>query len=100
MSRERLTEQQLAEAMQELDGWEVRDGKLHREFRFSDFVEAFAFMTSSALHAESMDHHPDWANVYNRVTVDLHTHDRGGITGRDIELARRMMTAAGGKRAG
>jgi 4a-hydroxytetrahydrobiopterin dehydratase len=94
MSRERLTEGQLAEALQNLPGWTVDGEHLHREFNFGDFVDAFGFMARVALVAQSMDHHPDWTNVYNRVTVHLHTHDRGGITGRDVELARRMSELA------
>jgi len=86
----KLSEADLRSALQELPGWELRDGKLHREFTFPDFVAAFGFMTRSALVAESMDHHPDWSNVWNRVTVDLHTHDAGGITELDLKLARRM----------
>ena len=61
-----------------------------RDFRFGDFVEAFAFMTAAALHAEKLDHHPEWSNVYAKVSVDLVTHDAKGITELDFELARRM----------
>ncbi len=70
--------------------WAVVDGKLHKEFQFADFVEAFGFMTKAALAAESMDHHPEWFNVYKKVRVDLSTHDAGGITELDFALARRM----------
>lgn len=70
-----------------LDGWVVANGKLHREFKFESFVEAFGFMTSLALVAEKMDHHPEWSNVYNRVEIDLTTHDAGGLTTLDFELA-------------
>ncbi len=77
-------------ALSQLSGWSVERGKLHRQFQFKSFVEAFGFMTSVALIAESMNHHPEWFNVYNRVTVDLTTHDAGGITDKDVELARRM----------
>ena len=77
-------------------GWEVVDGKLHREFRFRDFVEAFGFMSRCALVAEKMDHHPEWSNVWNRVTVDLVSHDASAITDRDITLATRMNELAGG----
>jgi 4a-hydroxytetrahydrobiopterin dehydratase len=87
MGRERLSDTQIEEALQQLPGWSVDDGRLHREFDFDDFIAAFGFMTRVALVAQSMDHHPDWSNVYNRVTIHLHTHDRGGITGRDVELA-------------
>lgn len=78
--------------------WMVADGKLHKEFQFADFVEAFGFMTRAALVAESMDHHPEWFNVYKTVRVDLATHDAGGITRLDFSLASRMETLAGGHR--
>lgn len=65
-----------------------KNGKLHKEIVFADFVEAFSFMTKIALHAEKMNHHPEWFNVYNRVTIDLMTHDAGGITSNDMELAK------------
>jgi 4a-hydroxytetrahydrobiopterin dehydratase len=70
--------------------WSLVEGKLHKVFTFQDFVQAFGFMTSGALVAESMNHHPEWCNVYNRVTVDLRTHDAGGITDLDFALARRL----------
>lgn len=72
----------------ELPSWTVKNGKLHKEFVFGDFVEAFSFMTKVALHAEKKNHHPEWFNVYNRVTIDLMTHDAGGITPNDVELAK------------
>jgi 4a-hydroxytetrahydrobiopterin dehydratase len=75
--------------------WSLVAGKLHAEFVFPSFVEAFAFMTAMALVAERMNHHPEWFNVYNRVRVDLTTHDAGGLTGLDFELARAMSNAAG-----
>lgn len=84
-----LTPSELETALGQLDGWSVQNDKLHREFKFSSFVEAFGFMSSVALVAESMNHHPEWFNVYNRVTIDLTTHDSGGITQKDIELARK-----------
>ena len=70
--------------------WSLSDGRLHKVFTFGDFVQAFGFMASAALVAESMNHHPEWCNVYNRVTVDLRTHDADGITERDFSLARRL----------
>jgi 4a-hydroxytetrahydrobiopterin dehydratase len=73
-----------------LPGWSLREGKLHRQFQFGSFVEAFGWMSSVALVAESMGHHPEWSNVYNRVRVDLTTHDAGGITELDFTLAQRM----------
>jgi len=78
------------------DGWEVVDGKLHREVELADFSEAFAFMTRVALAAEKADHHPDWSNSWNTVTIDLVSHDKGGITARDIALAEQITTLAGG----
>jgi 4a-hydroxytetrahydrobiopterin dehydratase len=73
-----------------LEGWTLQDGKLHKDYRFADFVAAFGFMTRVALHAEAQQHHPEWHNVYNRLTVDLTTHDAGGISGKDFALARVM----------
>lgn len=78
----------------DIPGWELREGKLHREFRFDDFVRAFGFMSAAAIVAEKMDHHPEWFNVYNKVTVDLTTHDAGGITELDFELAGAMSALA------
>ena len=89
-SRELLTGEALESAVAELDGWEVVDGKLHKEYTFADFVQAFGFMSAAALCAERANHHPEWFNVYNRVRVDLATHDAGGITAFDIDLAREM----------
>jgi 4a-hydroxytetrahydrobiopterin dehydratase len=70
-----------------VDGWEELDGKLHREFAFKDFSQAFAFMARVALAAEKVDHHPDWSNSWNKVVIDLVSHDKGGITDRDTTLA-------------
>ena len=90
----RLNDEQVTEALAGLSGWELVDGKLHREFKFGDFVEAFGFMSRVALAAERLDHHPEWFNVYNRVVVDLRTHDCDGISNRDFELAGRINTLA------
>ncbi len=84
-----LTDSELQLAIGQLSGWSVKDGKLHRQFQFASFVEAFGFMSSLALVAEAAGHHPEWFNVYNRVTIDLTTHDAGGITIKDIDLARK-----------
>ena len=73
-----------------LTQWQVGDERLKRQWQFSDFSEAFAFMTRVALLAESMQHHPNWSNVYNRVTIELTTHDLGGISNLDVELARSI----------
>ena len=70
--------------------WQVGDERLKRQWQFSDFSEAFAFMTRVALLAESKQHHPNWSNVYNRVTIELTTHDLGGLSNLDAELARSI----------
>lgn len=85
-----LDQQALLRALQALPDWTIQNGKLHREFLFADFVEAFGFMSRVALLAERYDHHPEWSNVYRKVIVDLVTHDVGGISCKDIELATAM----------
>ena len=90
-----LSAQDVASRLAGLDGWRLENHKLHRDFRFRSFVEAFGFMSQAALVAEKMDHHPEWANVYDRVAVDLVTHDAGGISELDFELAARMNEIAG-----
>jgi 4a-hydroxytetrahydrobiopterin dehydratase len=92
---ERLEPADIARRLAGLPGWELTDGKLHRGFVFKDFAEAFGFMTAVAAEAERLGHHPDWSNVYNRVTIDLVTHDAGGITALDFELAGRAQDLAG-----
>jgi 4a-hydroxytetrahydrobiopterin dehydratase len=92
----RLDDGEIRRALERLPGWALRAGKLHREFTFPDFIRAFAFMTAAALRAEAMGHHPEWSNVYNRVAVDLTTHDAQGITGLDLELAEHMQALAAG----
>lgn len=89
MSTPTLSTDELKSNLAQLTGWTVKDGKLYREFKFASFVEAFGFMSSVALVAEAMGHHPEWSNVYNRVTINLTTHDSGGITQKDVELARK-----------
>ena len=84
---QKLSDSELRDALSALPEWRVVDGKLHREFKFADFVHAFGFMTTAALAIEKMNHHPEWFNVYNQVRVDLTTHDAGGITAKDVELA-------------
>ncbi len=84
-----LSTDDVKDKLKQLEGWTEKDGKLHREFQFNSFVEAFGFMSSLALVAESMGHHPEWCNVYNRVTIDLTSHDAGGITNKDLELAQK-----------
>ena len=85
----------LVRRVRDLPGWELDEGKLHREFLFDDFVAAFGFMSCAALIAEKMDHHPEWSNVYNRVDVRLTTHDAGGVTELNFELACRMNELTG-----
>jgi 4a-hydroxytetrahydrobiopterin dehydratase len=81
---------ELRDALAGLPGWTVADGKLHKEYKFADFIHAFGFMTTSALGIEKMNHHPEWFNVYNKVIVDLSTHDAGGITSKDVKLAKLL----------
>ena len=77
--------------LEDLPQWEVLEGKLHRTIEFEDFVAAFGFMARVALAAERADHHPEWSNVYGRVSIDLCTHSAGGaVTQRDVDLARRI----------
>ena len=89
-----LSPEEVESRTSQLTGWSLENGKLHREFTFANFIEAFGFMTQSALVAEKMDHHPEWSNVYNRVVVDLTTHDAGGLTELDFELATFMNASA------
>jgi 4a-hydroxytetrahydrobiopterin dehydratase len=84
---QKLSDAELRTALSALPEWRIVDGKLHREYKFADFVHAFGFMTTAALAIEKMNHHPEWFNVYNQVRVDLTTHDAGGITVKDVELA-------------
>ena len=90
-----LTGADLDRAVAALSGWSLVAGKLHREFRFDNFVGAFSFMSAVALVAEKRNHHPEWKNVYGRVVVDLTTHDAGGVTQSDVDLAKTMNELAG-----
>ena len=90
----KLSQHEIASALRELSGWTVANGKLHRDYQFADFVHAFGFMATAALMIEKMEHHPEWFNVYNRLSVDLTTHDAGGITTKDVALARELETLA------
>jgi 4a-hydroxytetrahydrobiopterin dehydratase len=90
----KLNEFEIAAALAPLGTWRVERGKLHRDYQFKDFTTAFAFMTGAALIAQGMDHHPDWSNAWNKVRVDLSTHDADGITSLDVELARAMEALA------
>jgi 4a-hydroxytetrahydrobiopterin dehydratase len=84
----KLSDEQIKKELTNLPGWSIVNGKLHKDFVFKDFIEAFGFMSTAALHIEKMNHHPEWFNVYNKLKVDLTTHDAGGITQNDINLAR------------
>ena len=92
----KLTQKELRSSLTGLRGWKLVKGKLHREYKFADFVHAFGFMTTAALAIETINHHPEWFNVYNKVVVDLSTHDAGGITAKDVELAK-LLDHVGGK---
>ena len=85
--RRRLSPDEIREGLASLNGWTVEHDKLHKQFEFGSFVQAFSFMTAGAIIAEKMDHHPEWCNVYNHVVVDLATHDIGGISPFDFDLA-------------
>lgn len=90
MGIQKLEAADIQAALKGLDGWEIKNEKLHREFRFSDFKAAFRFMSRVADRAEELNHHPEWFNVYNKVVVDLTTHDAGGISEYDFQLATSM----------
>lgn len=90
----KLGEKQIENALCALPGWTVKAGKLQRDLRFRDFSEAFAFMTRVALAAEQRDHHPEWSNVWNRVSIALVTHESDGITERDVALAQKISELA------
>ncbi|MGH9622536.1 MAG: 4a-hydroxytetrahydrobiopterin dehydratase [Bryobacteraceae bacterium] len=94
MAAQTLSGEELKRILQQLPRWTVQEGKLHREYKFPDFARAFGFMAAAAVLIEKRNHHPEWLNVYNRVTVDLTTHDAGGITEKDVELARTLDSIA------
>ncbi len=84
----RLSQEDIGEELKNLSGWSVVNEKLHKKFQFDSFNQAFGFMTRAAMEIEKMNHHPEWFNVYNRITVELTTHDAGGITKNDVNLAK------------
>ena len=96
----KLPDAEVTRRLAALAGWSLRDGSLHRELVFADFPAAWAFMSRIALEAERMGHHPDWCNSWNRVVVELSTHDAGGLTELDFALAERIDLAAGPTAAG
>ena len=84
----RLSQIDIEEELKNLPGWSIVNEKLHKEFQFESFNQAFSFMTRSAMEIEKMNHHPEWFNVYNKITIELTTHDAGGITKNDVNLAK------------
>jgi 4a-hydroxytetrahydrobiopterin dehydratase len=95
MAATKLSKHEVAAELRKLSGWTVVSGNLHRVFEFKDFSAAFGFMTRVAIAAEKMDHHPDWSNSWNKVTVDLCTHSAGGLTQNDFDLARKIQQIHG-----
>ncbi len=96
MAIQKLGEQEVKSELEKLKGgWSLQQGKLHREYKFRDFIEAFGFMSRVALAAQSLGHHPEWSNVWNQVTIDLSTHSIGGISKLDFELATKIQELAG-----
>jgi 4a-hydroxytetrahydrobiopterin dehydratase len=96
MDKGKLSKREIVAGLSKLDGWSLVKGNLHRIFEFKDFKRAFGFMKRVALAADRMNHHPDWSNAYNKVTVDLSTHSAGGLTRDDLELARKIQRIYGG----
>ena len=86
----KLSETEIQEILKELNGWAVINGKLHKEMEFTDFTQAWQFMTTAVVEIEKMNHHPEWFNVYNKLVIDLMTHDAGGITENDVNLAKHL----------
>lgn len=90
----RLSQIDIDEHLKNLPGWSVVNEKLHKEFQFESFNQAFGFMTRAAMEIEKMNHHPEWFNVYNRISIELTTHDAGGITKNDVNLAKILNSLA------
>lgn len=86
----KLSSQEIDSALADLPPWRLNEKRIERELKFGSFAEAFSFMTRVSFEAEKMNHHPDWFNSYNRVKIELTTHDSGGLTEKDFELARRI----------
>jgi 4a-hydroxytetrahydrobiopterin dehydratase len=90
----KLSQTDIDEELKNLAGWSVVNEKLHKEFQFDSFNQAFGFMTRAAMEIEKMNHHPEWFNVYNKITIELTTHDAGGITKNDVNLAKILNSLA------
>ncbi len=93
-SMTRLSQEEIDEELKSLEGWSVVNEKLHKEFLFDNFNQAFGFMTRAAMEIEKMNHHPEWFNAYNRIIIELTTHDAGGITKNDVNLAKILNSLA------
>ncbi len=91
----KLSPDEITAALLTLPGWTLVNEKLHREYKFADFIHAFGFMATAAIAIEKENHHPEWANVYSSVTIDLTTHDAGGISEKDVQLAKTLEALAG-----
>jgi 4a-hydroxytetrahydrobiopterin dehydratase len=97
MTRYKVSDEELTAVLPQLPGWQIKEGKLHKTYKFGSFARAMGWMMSIAIYADKMDHHPEWSNVYNRVQVNLVTHDLdNAISSWDIELARKMEELASG----
>ena len=96
-TRDRLSEADVLSRLESLNGWTRAGDTLRREFEFEDFAGAFGFMAAVAVAAERLNHHPDWSNSYNRVSISLTSHDVGGLSERDFRLARRIDALRGGR---
>ena len=90
MGLSKLSDSEIQESLKELNGWSIQNGKLHKELEFADFGGAWQFMTIAVAEIEKMNHHPEWFNVYNKLVIDLMTHDVGGISQNDINLAKYL----------
>ncbi len=96
MKRRALTQKEIENALNDLPGWTVEEGKLTKSYKFGSFAEALGWMVSAGVYADKIDHHPEWSNVYNRVQVQLVTHDLGNVISTlDADLAAHMDTLAG-----
>ena len=95
MSRYTLSDEEITAVLPLLPGWQIKEGKLHKTYKFNSFAQAMGWMVSVAIYADKMDHHPEWSNVYNRVQVNLVTHDLGNaISNWDVDLAKKMESLA------
>lgn len=92
---EKMNENEINTALRELQGWSYKNGSITKSFKFKDFKEAFSTMTRIAFECEVQNHHPDWENVYNTLSIALNTHDAGGVTQKDIALAKSIENIVG-----